>query len=214
MYAYPRERNHKFAIGLLMQILFCGVPAHVLYVPIEFFSRLWRATRCFRQPFLHLWNSLSRRRRFPLFHCSFLKADKAVSGKSLFDAIQDTEAFVAANDDVILVVFRGTSELTDWITNLSFRTRNIPAAWGFGAEDCDVHQVIFMEHSTALTFGWLAAVVPCLFGLGVLIGRERSQERPYCSSGYRTVHGAVRSNDNRIQVVNIGVYILLRYRGL
>ncbi|CAN0532113.1 unnamed protein product, partial [Scytosiphon promiscuus] len=41
----------------------------------------------------------------------------------LFDVIQDTEAFVVANDDVILVVFRGTSELTDWITNLSFRTR-------------------------------------------------------------------------------------------
>ena len=73
--------------------------------------------------------------------CSAPKADKEVSGRSLFDAIQDTEAYVAANDDVILVVFRGTKELTDWATNLSIRTRNIPKAWGFGDEDCDVHKV-------------------------------------------------------------------------
>ena len=34
------------------------------------------------------------------------------------DDIEDTEAFVAANDNIILVVFRGTSEGSDWITNL------------------------------------------------------------------------------------------------
>lgn len=90
----------------------------------------------------------------------------------MFDAIQDTEAFVAANDDVILVVFRGTSELTDWVTNLSFRTRNIPSAWGF-EEDCDVHQVRFVEH-TILPLAFNA--VPCFFGLGVLVTRDRSKE--------------------------------------
>ncbi|CAM9414270.1 unnamed protein product, partial [Laminaria digitata] len=73
-------------------------------------------------------------------HFYWYEADKEVSGKSLFDAIHDTEAFVVANDDVILVVFRGTKELTDWITNLSIRTRNIPKSWGLSEEDCDVHR--------------------------------------------------------------------------
>ncbi|CAN0480582.1 unnamed protein product, partial [Scytosiphon promiscuus] len=34
------------------------------------------------------------------------------------DGVEDTEAFVAANDSMILVVFRGTSEGADWVTNL------------------------------------------------------------------------------------------------
>lgn len=73
---------------------------------------------------------------------SFPKADHEISGKSMFDAIQDTEAFVAANDDMIVVVFRGTSELTDWATNLKFTTRNVSAAWGLDEEeDSDVHEV-------------------------------------------------------------------------
>lgn len=70
-----------------------------------------------------------------------LKADSAISGASIFDAIQDTEAFVVANDDLIMVVFRGTHERTDWATNLTFRTKNIPPEWGLGEEDCDVHMV-------------------------------------------------------------------------
>lgn len=130
-------------------MLFCGVSAHMLQVPIDLFHVCGEALDAFsvsQQPIFPRLNSLSRRRRFSALP-SYLKADKRVSGKSLFDAIHDTEAFVTANDEVILVVFRGTSELTDWVTNLSFRPRNIPAAWGFGAEDCDVHQVRFVEHT-------------------------------------------------------------------
>lgn len=73
------------------------------------------------------------------------KADPAVSGESILDAIHDTEAFVAANDDMIVVVFRGTSELTDWATNLNVRTRKIPTDWRCGEEDCAVHQVSVVE---------------------------------------------------------------------
>ena len=59
----------------------------------------------------------------------------------MFDAIQDTQAFVAANDDMIMAVFRGTSGLTDWATNLSFSTRNVSTEWGFSEQDYDVHRV-------------------------------------------------------------------------
>lgn len=63
-----------------------------------------------------------------------------MSGRSVLDAVQDTEAFVAANDDALLVVFRGTKELTDWTTNLKFALRSAPGAWGI-EEGCDLHQV-------------------------------------------------------------------------
>lgn len=76
------------------------------------------------------------------------QADKAVSSRSLFDAIQDTEAFVAANDESIMVVFRGTSELTDWATNLSISRRRVPKEWGLVGEGCDVHEVIRLTSST------------------------------------------------------------------
>ena len=73
--------------------------------------------------------------------CPFLKADNAVSGRSIFDAIQDTEAFLAADDESIMVVFRGTQEMTDWATNLKFMTRRVPDDWGLVGEGCDVHEV-------------------------------------------------------------------------
>ena len=56
------------------------------------------------------------------------------------DGVEDTEAFVAAGDSMILVVFRGTSEGADWITNLKFMTRRVPQKWGLVGEGCDVHQ--------------------------------------------------------------------------
>lgn len=69
------------------------------------------------------------------------KAPKEKSEKYLFDAIQDTEAFVAANDDVVVAVFRGTMELVDWCTNLDFMPRRVEETWGLEGEGCDVHQV-------------------------------------------------------------------------
>lgn len=68
------------------------------------------------------------------------KADRAISRASILDAIHDTEAFVAANDDMIVVVFRGTQEATDWVTNLNIVTRHIPEAWGLHDQDADVHE--------------------------------------------------------------------------
>ena len=59
----------------------------------------------------------------------------------MFDKIEDTEAFVVANDDMILVVFRGTSETKDWLTNLKFATRRVPPEWGLDGEGCDIHEV-------------------------------------------------------------------------
>ena len=57
------------------------------------------------------------------------------------DDIEDTEAFVAANDNIILVVFRGTSEGSDWITNLRCISRRVPEEWGLVGEGCDLHEV-------------------------------------------------------------------------
>ncbi|CAN0223723.1 unnamed protein product [Ectocarpus sp. 6 AP-2014] len=63
---------------------------------------------------------------FDRFH--WFDAGKAAK-KSSFDAIQDTEAFVTANDDMIAVVFRGTKELTDWATNIDMILRDCAEQW-------------------------------------------------------------------------------------
>lgn len=46
-----------------------------------------------------------------------------------FFNIYDTQSFVAANDDAVLVVFRGTSDIKDWITNLRAAPWRVPAEW-------------------------------------------------------------------------------------
>ena len=68
------------------------------------------------------------------------KPDPAVSSASILDAIQDTEAYLVANDDVIIVVFRGSLEPADWATNLKIVTRDAPVAWGL-SNKCHVHEV-------------------------------------------------------------------------
>ncbi|CBN74085.1 lipase [Ectocarpus siliculosus] len=68
------------------------------------------------------------------------EADPAVSGRSILDAIHDTEAFVTANDDMIVVVFRGTQELTDWTTNLNMGLRSARNEWKIDLEGCDLHR--------------------------------------------------------------------------
>lgn len=71
----------------------------------------------------------------------FVKAPKKASERSIFDAVEDTEAFVAADDDVVMAVFRGTMELTDWTTNLDFLPTRVAESWGLTGEGCDVHEV-------------------------------------------------------------------------
>ncbi|CAM9523218.1 unnamed protein product [Ascophyllum nodosum] len=60
--------------------------------------------------------------------------------ESLFDAIQDTEAFVAANDDMIAVVFRGTQEKSDWVTNLKLVQRSCPIEWNPPTDEGGIHE--------------------------------------------------------------------------
>ncbi|CAM9614890.1 unnamed protein product, partial [Ascophyllum nodosum] len=59
-------------------------------------------------------------------HFHWFEPDSAVSSASILDAVQDTEAYLVANDDVIIVVFRGTLESADWATNLKIVTRDAP----------------------------------------------------------------------------------------
>lgn len=73
--------------------------------------------------------------------CEPCKADPAVSSAATFDAIEDTESFVAANDDMIMVVFRGTQEATDWVTNLDIVERPVPESWGLNDDSDDMHKV-------------------------------------------------------------------------
>eukprot|EP00904_Undaria_pinnatifida_P002282 jgi/Undpi1/12054/HiC_scaffold_4.g01753.m2 len=72
-------------------------------------------------------------------HFHWFEAPKEESSERYFDAIQDTEAYVAANDDVIIAVFRGTSELSDWATNIEIIPRRVDESWGLKGEGCDVH---------------------------------------------------------------------------
>ena len=69
------------------------------------------------------------------------QADDDVASASAFDAIHDTEAFVAANDYVIMAVFRGSKGGRDWLTNLSILPRDIPREWNLDTEDGDLHRV-------------------------------------------------------------------------
>lgn len=65
----------------------------------------------------------------PRRHCGWCLKAGEKAATSVFDAIQDTEAYVAANDDMIVVVFRGTKEATDWTTNLKVATRECSSSW-------------------------------------------------------------------------------------
>lgn len=44
----------------------------------------------------------------------------------MWDDIMDTQGAVGAGDDYIVVVFRGTKEGADWITNLKFVQEEFP----------------------------------------------------------------------------------------
>eukprot|EP00904_Undaria_pinnatifida_P002284 jgi/Undpi1/12056/HiC_scaffold_4.g01754.m1 len=72
-------------------------------------------------------------------HFHWFEAPKDVSEKKLCDPTQDTEAYVAANEDVVLAVFRGTSEAADWITNLEIIPRNVDDSWSFEGDGGFVH---------------------------------------------------------------------------
>lgn len=67
-----------------------------------------------------------------------------VSSASLKDAIHDTEAYVAADDEVLVVVFRGTTEGSDWATNLNIRAVPVPDTWRVNTDrniNLRMHQV-------------------------------------------------------------------------
>lgn len=65
--------------------------------------------------------------------------------KCPFDAIHDTEAFVAANDDIIAVVFRGTKTIDNWYTNFMLSTKTCPSEWGVPSPGGQVHQVGYCD---------------------------------------------------------------------
>ena len=86
------------------------------------------------------------------------KPDPAVSSASILDKVHDTEAYLIANDDVIIVVFRGTLESADWATNLKIVTRDAPEAWNLSV-NCKVHQVTnpicyIVAHRTSCLCGY------------------------------------------------------------
>ena len=40
-----------------------------------------------------------------------------------------TECFVASNEEIVVVSFRGTQQLNDWLTNLNIATKSTPHGW-------------------------------------------------------------------------------------
>lgn len=62
--------------------------------------------------------------------CSLLiQADEELARAHYFDEMDDTEGFVAANDEAVVVVFRGTKEAIDWSTNVRVLGRRVPETW-------------------------------------------------------------------------------------
>lgn len=76
--------------------------------------------------------------------------------QKVLSTVHDTQAFVAANDDMIIVVFRGTKEGVDWVTNLVYSHRECPETWGVPASECFVHEA----SDTIDRF----ILMPCFFG--------------------------------------------------
>lgn len=70
-----------------------------------------------------------------------------ISEDSLFDEIEDTEGFVAADDDIVVVAFRGSSELSDWVTDLKVVLTQAPAPWGVRGR---LHKVIMGNRSPSV----------------------------------------------------------------
>ncbi|CAN0366380.1 unnamed protein product [Pylaiella littoralis] len=59
--------------------------------------------------------------------------------KNPFDNVQDTDAYVAASDDIIAVVFRGTMGIYDWYTNTMLKPKKCPSEWGVPSPGGAVH---------------------------------------------------------------------------
>lgn len=72
---------------------------------------------------------------------SSIQANDEVVDQSRFDAIHDTEAFVAVNDGAIVVVFRGSGGGSDWLTNFSVLPRDVPKDWKLETTEGDLHRV-------------------------------------------------------------------------
>ncbi|CAN0313119.1 unnamed protein product [Ectocarpus sp. 6 AP-2014] len=70
----------------------------------------------------------------------WFEANDEVVDKSTFDAIHDTEAFVAVNDGAIVVAFRGSSGGSDWLTNFSILPRDVPKDWKLETTEGDLHR--------------------------------------------------------------------------
>lgn len=60
--------------------------------------------------------------------------------KALMDNVHDTEAYVAARDDLLIVAFRGTQQKADWVTSFSFSQTDAPDEWNLGTSKLEIHQ--------------------------------------------------------------------------
>lgn len=116
-----------------------------------------------------------------------------ISRASLLDAIQDTEAFVAANDDMIVVAFRGTQETTDWITNMDIVRRSAPEVWGLHDEYAEMHEASHVKWDTFSP--WVMSTF-CTVGGG---SWNRS-----CKFGGRAVVGCVVAQKERRRFTSVG----------
>ena len=74
-------------------------------------------------------------------HAGGYKAGEEAN-REYFDSVEDTEAFVAANDRMMVVVFRGTMEMVDWATNLKITRRSCPSQWKLPGPGGNMHEVL------------------------------------------------------------------------
>lgn len=70
--------------------------------------------------------------------------------KNPFGNLHDTDAFVAASDDMIAVVFRGTMGIADWYTNAKVKPKKCPQEWRVPPPGGTVHTVRLCVYSVRL----------------------------------------------------------------
>ncbi|CAN0313678.1 unnamed protein product [Ectocarpus sp. 6 AP-2014] len=81
-------------------------------------------------------NSTERGLGFDRFHW-FEGGEEA--RKNPFGNLHDTDAFVAASDDILAVVFRGTMGVADWYTNARVKPKKCPQEWSVPPPGGTVH---------------------------------------------------------------------------
>ncbi|CAM9097534.1 unnamed protein product [Scytosiphon promiscuus] len=112
--------------------------------------------------------------------------------KNPFSKVHDTDAFIAANDDMIAVVFRGTKGIDDWYTNAMFQPKKCPPEWEVPPPGGSVHT----GYNDAVSTVWLSTPDGKPTGMCQIIRalcEEKGKKRKLFLAGH-SLGGALATN--------------------